>query len=624
MPGVVRIRLVFASALFALLMLLTQTGCSGGSSHGSNPPPTPTPIPGGFSVGVQTVNGNTGVQTGWETVTGLVGMWDADETGAVGATKNFGPFSGLTPVGVTGGRAPAIWSGSYTDASCPSNLGELFWSNVPISPVGTNILGACDNPPGGAAVPAFVTSNSLPTTFTVKGSGLTTAHGIPKMDFYDELVNHMTTLSATSVSADGTTATFPFPTNNGSTLAARHYTFVVSNQTAPGVFADAFSGVFSIGTADTSRVTPYGIDLADISTTVVSSNHATTTVTQSPIVTLDSSSQVLAYWDQTAITVGAHPVAVRAYGAVTRGRISCGRTGICSGETQNVPSKAIVANFGSNTVSLVEILTSAGVFSGAVTNLAVGTSPCAVLLNGSTAYVANYGSSSVSVINLSTNVVSGTISVGGSPAALALDPSGTSLWVGGLNFITQYNLSTFAAMSSVPSVSGQVTSLGISKALNSVVYTSVSTDHTLYSAVQADLAAGTFSAVATPVTPVTPGAATVVPDGPINAALVVNKTTTVASADIRGTNFANTPSGAPPGFLASSGALVSVPYGNRYSVMATPTGFTVQDLQSGTTILSGSTSNPVRGIATDAQTGMIYVTVPDSNTIISVPFPPTP
>lgn len=619
MPSAFKIRSVFASTLLASIAMFTQ-GCGhGGTGHGSNPPPKPTPVPGGFTVGVQTVNGNTGVQTGWEEVSGLVGNWNADQTGAVGNTRSFGPYTGNTPVSVTGGRAPAIWSGSYTDITCAADPGEFFWSNVPISPSFVNILGACFNPPIGAAVPAFVTSNSLPSTFTVHGSNLTTIQGVPKLDFYDEFVDHITTLSATSVSSDGTTAVFPFPTNNGSALAARHYTWVVSNQTAPGVFVDAFSGVFSIGIADTSRITPYGIDLADVSTETVVSGIAHTIVSQSPIITLDSPSQVVAYWSPTPITVGTHPVAVKAYSSASRGSITCGgrtRTS-CSGTVQTVPANAIVANFGSNTVSLVEILTSSGGFSGAVTNVAVGTNPCAIVLSGTTAYVANYGSSSVSIVDLSAKAVTGTISVGGHPTSMALDPSGTSLWVGGLNFITQYSLSTLSAMNSVSSVSGQVTSLAISQSMDAIVYTSVSTDLSLYSAVQANLASGTFSAAIS-------GAASVSLAGPVNAALVVNNSTTLASSDIRGSSFTDTPNGAPPGFLASSGVLVSAPYGNRYSVMATPTGFTVQDLQSQTTILSGSTTAPVRGIATDPDGGMIYVTIPDSNTIISVPFPPTP
>ncbi len=72
----------------------------------------------------------------------------------------------------------------------------------------------------------------------------------------------------------------------------------------------------------------------------------------------------------------------------------------------------------------------------------------------------------------------------------------------------------------------------------------------------------------------------------------------------------------------STGALVSAPYGNRYAVVGTPTGFAVIDLQTQTQMLSASTPTAVRGIATDAGDGIIYVTAPASNSLINIPFPP--
>jgi hypothetical protein len=83
-----------------------------------------------------------------------------------------------------------------------------------------------------------------------------------------------------------------------------------------------------------------------------------------------------------------------------------------------------------------------------------------------------------------------------------------------------------------------------------------------------------------------------------------------------------TGSTAPPGWLLSNGALVSAPYGNRFAVTGTPTGFVVIDLQTRTQVLPGTTPSAVRGIATDPKNGVIYATGPDSNSLITLPFPP--
>jgi len=74
----------------------------------------------------------------------------------------------------------------------------------------------------------------------------------------------------------------------------------------------------------------------------------------------------------------------------------------------------------------------------------------------------------------------------------------------------------------------------------------------------------------------------------------------------------------------AQGAQVTASYGNRYAVTGTPTGFVVLDLQTQTTMLQSNTPSPIRAIATDPSQGIIYVTAPDSNTLITVPFPTPP
>lgn len=91
-------------------------------------------------------------------------------------------------------------------------------------------------------------------------------------------------------------------------------------------------------------------------------------------------------------------------------------------------SKVYVANFGLNTVSVINTTTNT-----VSKTISVGTFPqgIAVLPNGSKVYVANSGNGSgntVSVINTATDAVS-TITVGADPIGVAVSPDGTKVYV---------------------------------------------------------------------------------------------------------------------------------------------------------------------------------------------------
>jgi YVTN family beta-propeller protein len=260
------------------------------------------------------------------------------------------------------------------------------------------------------------------------------------------------------------------------------------------------------------------------------------------------------------------------------------------------PSNAIVTNFGSNTVSILDTVNNA-----VLRTISVGTQPVTVVLNSnqSKAYVANYGSSGVSEIDLSTNTQSRVASVGTQPEALAMDPGGTALWVGGLNYITELDLSSLSAIQSL-SVSGQVTSVAVSAGQNTLVYTTMATSggSTTFQAQQASVSNGAIQGTYAQYT--------------MSSSMYYAETITTGG-----------PAPGAPGWLMSGGALVSAPYGNRYAVVGTPTGFSVIDLVSKSEMLQGTTSGPVRGIATD-QGGVIYLTEPDANSLLTVPYPPQP
>jgi YVTN family beta-propeller protein len=569
------------SLLLALPISLSLSGCGFNclvdECGGGSPPP-----PGGFSVAIQ--DSFAGAPAGFGSGT-ITGSWASDLSNPVGATKSFNVLAGKNAVFISGGRAPANWTGTDTPSDC--SVGTLDWQGS-IQLNGLFTVATCNV--GSFGDSFFVLANSLPASVTLKGSGLTTTSGMPELDVYGFNQGLISQTAATSVGAGGTSATFPFPKNSltGEPLTTGHYALHIDNQTSPGVFAFNGADLFSIGTT-TTYTSPYGVDAFDGTvTTVTCATRTGQCVTQGPTnysgtaVTQLTANQVCL---NGCFSVGTMPIAIRTYGA---GQIVTGHgnqnQGVTTTTTQ--PEYAIVANFGSNNASIVNLVTNT-----TVTSLAVGTEPIAVVLNQAKtlAYVANYGSSSVTVVNLSSNSVTGAIAVGASPAALALDPSGSYLWVGGLNYISKINLSNNTVASTMPAT-GYVTSLAISTGQNAIVYTTVNTSLTSYQTEHASLSTGSIIK-------------------------------SYAAASISGTPYGST-SPAPPGYLLSSAATVSSGFGNRYAVTGTPTGFAVIDLQTQTTMMSGSTTNPVRGIATDSNLGMIYLTVPASNSLISVPYPP--
>jgi YVTN family beta-propeller protein len=110
---------------------------------------------------------------------------------------------------------------------------------------------------------------------------------------------------------------------------------------------------------------------------------------------------------------------------------------------------AYVANFGSNTLSVIDTSTNM-----VTTTIAVGGSPVGVAINptGTLAYVANQGGSYVSVIDLSTNTVTTGITIGPNPEYVAVNPAGTFAYVTSyvLSTVTVIDTSTNTVITSIP------------------------------------------------------------------------------------------------------------------------------------------------------------------------------
>lgn len=501
---------------------------------------------------------------------------------------------------VKDGRIPALWETGVTwNILCGDEINDV--ADVEVTIANPNIVWTCELPIGVGADTPFSLAGSTPSTFGVQYTGISSTYGMPQINVYQgpTLVSQQT---ASVVSSNGTTASFPFPASSSGALGQGFYTFNLTNKNSAAVYQGIGTGYFSIGSNSTSQVTPYGIDAFDTDSyvqTCTTGGAPTTCWSTNPVPstgyidTLATPGQVCL--DGSAcVAVGATPTAVKAYGAspvVAGATVKCTtvvHTITCTTTTHyvNEPRYAIATNYGSNTASIVALPNMA-----VSATLAVGQQPVAVALDStqSYAYVANYGSSSITKIDLATQSVVGTLAVGAGPASVVLDPGGTSIWVGGLNYISKISLSTFT-VSSTTSVSGQVTALGVSAAQNSWVFTTISTDLSTFRSQDVSISS--------------PG--------------TIHRDATMSTA---GTFYIGSgTTSTPPPYLKSS-VVITASSGNGVVVTSSPTGFAVLDIVAHTQIMQGTTASPVRGIAVDPLESLAYLTAPDSNSLITVPLP---
>jgi len=579
-----------------------------------------------------TAAGNTSALAG---ANGNVNGFSGYGAGSGGECKTTGGVnvggSGSSVGNVQKGITQAQWAGTWS-APCAnsiynsSNLWpwsmEIFGysSNGALNWV--NVMGGCSD---ATASGNFVLAGALPPTITlstsgVSGSGVSsilTTNGMPQLRVSNQSGSSGTVL-ATAVSSDGTSAGFPFPTINGGPLVNGLYLYDIANQgAAAGTYYPFTSGIISVGSLDTSQQSPLGLDAATsafvgnfcvLTPKPVCTPHNKTS--SLPIETLSATGQVC--FNSQCTSVGSYPNSVKGYAYTAVNQYTPvfngdDITGYTSGRV-TAPSRAIVTNFGSNTVSIVDLNAAA-----VVATITVGTQPAAVALNAvptattsaTKAYVVSMQAGTLTEIDLTANAISRQLTIGSSPSAVILDPSGTSVWVGGLNTISQVNLSSWTVVSTVPA-QGQVVSVAISAGQSKYIYSALSTvaGVSSFQVAHANLATGASPQLE------------YVSSVPINTTYA-----TRVQAMLQSNN--PPPSPLPPSAWSGSGnTYVSASYGNRYVVSGTPTGFIVTDLVTNTTVLSGSTASAVYGLATDPAEGEVFVSAPDSNSLYSVPLPP--
>jgi YVTN family beta-propeller protein len=478
-----------------------------------------------------------------------------------------------------------------------------------------------------------------PPNLVLGGHNLSSMYGTPILYVYDRYGNIINSLFATQVSGDGGSATFPFPKTTSSTsLPSDIHGMAIMNWVSPpqtycqpiydewgnyvgddcweqpGELAYAGGHHVTIGTPSDIANRPFGVDA--FSAEVYGQECFTyyepcfdgycepagqTYCTnwwyteQAPIVTLNASGQV--YKNGALLSVGAGPTVIKVYRSATETTTYSGYD-YSYYEERTQPSRAIVLNSGSNSVTVLDLVAWQ-----VLATIPVGIRPSAhlILPDETKAYVTNYDSSSLSEIDLQSNTVSRTLSVGYHPTSLAMDPSGGAIWVGGQGWLWKINTKTLAVLGTYQ-INGTITSMAASAGQNSLIYTAVTNASAPNST--------NGEAISYPASNYT-----------VRQLRLSDMSTVATISAGSAASYEYSAAAMPmPAFL-SGGTQISVNYGNGISISATPEGFLVM-VAGGIELMRGRTATPVRGIAADPPQGVAYLTLPDSNKLITIPIPP--
>jgi len=619
-----RLRTILFSLLVVSLALFT--GCWEDSSV---PPP-------GF--GVQTfelrsLQGGQGIGSVPRPETQVAGYWRWDFSGGtVGQTLFFNRKTDAQGKSwIDNGRAPAYWDFQYL---CGTLLLQDYLRLVGYQRATIDLL--CPLVPLGSST-NFEITGQTPSTIVLGGNNLTSASGMPLLYTYDRSGRILNTAYATQVSGDGTQATFPFPRQStGADLNGDIYGMsIVNSDTASQTYCEPmydewgnyigdycwdvpgerrFAGAhfIGIGTKTDLPGAPFGVDAS--ATEVFGSDcyyqppegeygegggswncFNWSSYYVEPIVTLYAAGQI--NFRGALLNVGANPTAIRSYWNEWQ-TTSWGDSWYTYTEETVRPSRALVVNTGSNSVTVVDLLAWQ-----VITNISVGSHPTSLLIrpDQSKAYVSNYNSYTVSEIDLATNTVSRTVTVGYHPNALAMDPSGSAFWVGGQGWMSKIDAASLAVVAT-QSVNGTITSMAASNGQNTLIYTAMT---------NASAPDSTYAqAISYPSS---------------NYSVREVRLSDFSTIAERGAGSASSYQyysvWSPSPSQLAGGTQVSVNYGNGISISATPGGFLVLDATGGQEIMRGTTPTPVRGIAGDIRESVAFITVPDSNMLLIVPLP---
>ena len=419
-------------------------------------------------LGKNTTGGAVSAPLGNQPVAGQMQSTDSGYDGysLVGTVTEFSGITNPTYV-VDNAEMPAYWNFQwnisndtcysqtypYDQLTSPAVYNSVqivpneVWSDWPISvPDPKQDLTCFENTPANQdfapseVSPQFALDNAFPSTIQVHAfSPIEAAASATKLNIYNTSFANPATMTAESVASGGSSATFPYPTG----LPAGAYITTITTGTGISLTTNGMEPFF-IAHNDTSYPSAFGVDVAIPAETVETfvwhatnngpcAGGATTSTTNYggsalPLVTLLSEGKLAVGSSSNTKSVGTHPTVVIAYNAQAMSVTQTGSCGPTSITTYSGAQSALVVNTGSNNVSLVNI----GEYSYPSGTVSVGTTPVAAAINpaGTYAYIANYGSNTVSEVSLQNVNVSHTISVSAHPTSVAFD-SGGNLWVGG-------------------------------------------------------------------------------------------------------------------------------------------------------------------------------------------------
>lgn len=461
---------------------------------------------------------------------------------------------------------------------------------------------------------SFAVQGSLPPTLTLyaKGVSLSTAYGNPQAYLFgkDTSGNQIfNIISASSVSPDGSNATFSFPTkSDGSALPASMYGLALVNTNSDGSVSSAGSHFLSVGSSqpftspfgvaaqvtqyssyDSTTQDPYG-DQTCAGSTSYSSNTSTTNY---PVVTQYTQGNVSINGYQ--VPVGPNPTAVQLYNFTDDSNYYT--DGPCHywGSDQTYMKNAIVANSGSNTVSILDLSTNS-----VVANVTVGQNPSSLALSSdqTVAYVANTGDGTVSRVDLNAHSQTANVYVGALPQSIAVSPDGT-VWIGGNGFVS--HVSSGLQLLGTYSTNGYtVSSLRYNTTASELIASSIDPSGVLYIQEIDDAStsnSGTYTLKAQRQLSTLPNNGA----GPYYSATAQGSIarTQMATASIEG-------------YYGSDSWLTA---------SATANGFTLTNAVDHVGFVDGFTSSPVTSVAVDPSEYVGYLALPDSNQVITVYFP---
>jgi YVTN family beta-propeller protein len=456
----------------------------------------------------------------------------------------------------------------------------------------------------------FALQNAPPTSLTIPSNGLllSTSHGYPQLNIYQNSLNGnslVNTVTASSISPDQKSAIFTFPHNsNGSALAPNLYTAALMNKNSDGSLSPAGPSLLSIASSQTIAGNPFGIAVAgqtdswEDRDSCDRGSSSGTSYSSVPIISLYSLGQVLV--NGTAVMVGVNPTAVATYSGRN---VQTSSSDDCDSYRDSVSgqTQAVVANSGTNTISILDIVNNA-----VLSTVTVGHQPVALAISsdGSTAYVANYADSSVTKVSLLTATAITTIPLVGKPTSVTLSAAGT-LWVGGVGFLTELNPQTMTTVATQTMSNKTIVAISFSDLANKLAATSVDTTGNVYSD---GISSSNFSSS----TVYAPQSSLKISSVGLHLNSQTHAQVDSFSATLASTTTINVNQiGAPPLVVQDGWAVIT----------ATPTGFTLSDITNNAVLVSEPTATPVTAIAVDPNLSVAYLALPDSNTVLIVPLP---